>query len=139
MTRGWAALGDKRRTSLRLRKARRMNPNRYRTFRSGVTLGAFLLTASISTAAAEISIRRAEFSAGVLVVHGDTSKPHQTVWLDRRYSERSNRFGDFTFRIRYVPNDCTIQLAAGEDIRTAFVTGCSVPAPAYRPLPKSSR
>lgn len=110
-----------------------------RTCCGGAAFSFFLLSAGISTAPAEIFIRRAEFSAGVLVVHGDASQPHQTVWLDRRYSERSNRFGDFTFRIRYVPNDCTIQLAAGEDIRTAFVAGCSVPAPAYRPLPKSSR
>lgn len=46
--------------------------------------------ASASPAAAEITLRTANYAAGVLVVKGETLRPHQRVGLDRRYFTRTN-------------------------------------------------
>jgi hypothetical protein len=76
------------------------------------------------TAQAEITVSEAQYAGGVLVVRGETSTPHQQVSLDRRYFKRSNKFKEFVFRVRYLPNDCTIKLRAGRDVQPALVRGC---------------
>ncbi|MFL9824080.1 hypothetical protein [Rhodoplanes sp. SY1] len=94
-----------------------------------VVLSGIGLTAG--PARAEITVRQAEYTAGVLVVTGETSRRNQRVTLDGRYTERSNRVGNFRFRVRYLPGDCSIELRAGRDVRTAQITNCSprLPSP----------
>lgn len=76
-------------------------------------------------AQAEIVVKQAEYEAGVLVVAGETSHTNREISLDGRYTATSDRVGAFRFRIKYLPNDCTIGLFDGEDTRTVFVRGCS--------------
>ena len=78
-------------------------------------------------AQAEITIHEAEYEAGILVVAGETTHPNREVSLDGRYRDVADQVGAFRFRIRYLPDDCTIRLSDGEDRRTAFVRGCSIP------------
>lgn len=75
-------------------------------------------------AAAEITVTRAEYKAGVLVVRGETSRSNQRVTLDRRYSTRTDRNNVFRFRIRYLPGDCTLSIRAGQQVRPAYVANC---------------
>jgi hypothetical protein len=75
-------------------------------------------------ARAEITITRAEYAAGVLVVRGETSEPGQRVTLDGRYRTRTDRFKEFRFRIRYLPRDCTVSIRAGREVRPAVVANC---------------
>ena len=80
--------------------------------------------AGAAPAQAEITLTRAEYAAGVLVVRGETSRPNQRVTLDGRYSTRTDRFKEFRFRIRYLPPDCSISLRAGLEERPAWVANC---------------
>ncbi|MDC7785060.1 hypothetical protein PQJ75_02200 [Rhodoplanes sp. TEM] len=86
---------------------------------------------SADPAAAEISVRQAEYTAGILVVRGETERSNQRITLDERYSGRSDRLGRFRFRIRYLPPDCMIELRAGRDVRPARVVNCepTLPSP----------
>lgn len=97
--------------------------------------------ASASPAAAEITLRTANYAAGVLVVKGETLRPHQRVGLDRRYFTRTNKFKEFRFRVRYLPNDCTIEITAGRERRPGVVRGCFIRHPADRATgrPETSR
>ena len=73
---------------------------------------------------AEITVTRAEYGAGVLVVAGETSRPNQRVTLDRRYTTRTDRNNRFRFRIRYLPSDCSATLRAGREVRPAVISNC---------------
>jgi hypothetical protein len=91
------------------------------------TLGA----AVVSTAAqAEMTVKRADYSAGVLVVEGNTPHTNQNVSLDGRYSERTGRYGKFVFRVRYLPKNCAVRLKAGSQVQTVTVENCSAPGSA---------
>ena len=74
---------------------------------------------------AEITVTRAEYAAGVLVVAGETSRRNQKVTLDRRYTTRTDRNNRFRFRIRYLPRDCTATLRAGRQVRPAVISNCN--------------
>lgn len=88
---------------------------------------AFLISALAAVPAhAEITLTRAEYTGGVLVVRGETSRPNQRVTLDGRYSTQTDRFKEFRFRIRYLPPDCSITLRAGREARPAWVANCAV-------------
>lgn len=84
------------------------------------------LLAGAAPAHAEITLNRAEYANGVLLVHGETSRANQRVTLDGRYSTRTDRYNEFRFRIRYLPPDCSISLRAGREVRPAWVANCAV-------------
>jgi hypothetical protein len=88
--------------------------------------GACLLIALVGTvpAQAEITITRAEYAGGVLVVQGETSQPNQRVVLDGHYDTRTDRNKRFRFRIPYLPADCTVSIRAGQQTRPASVANC---------------
>jgi hypothetical protein len=75
---------------------------------------------------AEITITRAEYAGGVLVVRGETSRRNQLVTLDGRYRTRTGRHNEFRFRIRYLPSDCSVTIRAGQEIRPARVANCDI-------------
>ena len=83
----------------------------------------FLISASFEARAA-ISVERADYKAGVLVVRGQTTEANETVTLDGIYRAHSNRLRKFQFRIRYRPHNCTVRLTAGSDIFHATVVHC---------------
>lgn len=80
-------------------------------------------------ALAEITIEESHYSAGVLTIRGETSQPNQRVTLDGRYSEWTNGYGRFTFRVRYLPGDCLAQIRAGSDERPTYITNCNPSLP----------
>ena len=92
-----------------------------------VILAGTAILAGTVIARAEITITRAEYAAGVLVVRGETSQPNQQVTLDGRYRTRTDRYKEFRFRIRYLPLDCTVSIRAGQNVRPVGVTNCSAP------------
>ena len=77
-----------------------------------------------SAAHAAISVQRAEYKGGVLVLSGKTSQPHTTVTLDGTYKARSDSERSFQFRIRYRPSNCTVRLQSGVDIFHARLSQC---------------
>ena len=79
---------------------------------------------SVSSAHAEIAIAQINYAAGVLVVRGETGRPNQRVTLDGRYRTRTNHLGEFQFRIRYLPHDCTVTIRTRRDVRPARVANC---------------
>lgn len=91
----------------------------------------FLASLSVEARAA-ISVERAQYRAGVLVVRGQTTEANKTVTLDGIYRARSNRMRKFQFRIRYRPRNCTVRLTSGSDIFHATVAPC-------RPMRSRSR
>jgi hypothetical protein len=91
-----------------------------------------------SPARAEITVTKSEYRAGVLVVRGETSQSSQRVTLDGRFEERTNKFNEFTFRVRYLPRDCLVTLRAGRETRPSFVANCNA-AGAQPPKPLSSK
>lgn len=97
-------------------------------------LFAFSLAVS-APAQAEITLTRVAYAAGVLVVNGETSRPNQRVTLDGRYRTRTDRFGEFSFRIRYLPRDCSISLRAGREARPAWVANCVIARNTRPPRP----
>ena len=90
-----------------------------------VLFGAGIAILVAAPAWAEITVKTAEYAAGILVVAGETSHPQREITIDDRYSETADAVGSFRFRIRYLPDDCTITLSDGEDRRSAFVRGCA--------------
>ena len=96
-------------------------------------VGCILLIATVSSflhagaAAAAITVTRADYGGGVLVVKGRTSRANEPVRLDNHYVERTNRAGMFTFRIRYLPRNCTVQLRAGREARSVAIDDCQPP------------
>ena len=96
----------------------------------------FLALVLISMSAevrAAISVERADYKAGVLVVTGQTTNSNQTVTLDGIYRARSDRSRSFQFRIRYRPRNCTVRLRSGPDIFHATVANCQPMRPRLRP------
>lgn len=83
-----------------------------------------LLQAAFAPARADLLVDKAEYAAGVLVVEGSTPYQNQYVVLDKRYRERTGRGGRFVFRIKYLPQNCTIQLVAGSRKRQVQVQNC---------------
>lgn len=77
-------------------------------------------------AGAEITVTRAEYAGGVLVVRGGTSQANQRVTMDGRYSTRTNRSMEFRFRVRYLPNDCGVTIRAGREVRPVRVSNCDM-------------
>jgi hypothetical protein len=92
----------------------------------------FLISASFEARAA-ISVERADYKAGVLVVRGKTTEANETVTLDGKYRAYSNRSRKFQFRIGYRPRKCTVRLTAGSDIFHATVTHCKPMRSQVRP------
>ena len=93
--------------------------------RTIMVAGSVAIALSTGPALAEITINEAVYEAGILVVHGQTTHPNRDVRLDGRYAETADQAGAFRFRIRYLPDDCTVSLFDGEDRRTAFIRGCA--------------
>lgn len=90
-------------------------------------------------AVAEITITKAEYAAGVMLVRGEVERAHAKVTLDRRYSTRANRFGEFEFRVRYLPNDCTVEVRAGRDTHPVSISNCFLPGRGIKPMPRIPR
>lgn len=105
----------------------------------GLVLAVTALLASSATARAEITINEAEYAAGVTVIRGETVRPNQLVTADRRYRTRSNRVGRFTFRIRYLPDDCIVSLRAGRVTRPVTINNCFMPSRGLKPMPRRPR
>lgn len=82
------------------------------------------LSLAVSGARAEITVIEANYSAGVLLVRGETSQANQRVTLDGRYTEYTDKTRQFVFRIRYLPRDCTAEIRAGQESRPAYVANC---------------
>jgi hypothetical protein len=89
-----------------------------------------LLTSNL--ARAEIKVDSARYKAGVLVVRGETSEP-RTVVLDDHFRKKTFRNNRFLFRVRYLPNDCSIRLQAGSDEIRTNVENCKRIGPPRRP------
>lgn len=98
--------------------------NALRTFVLTAALAPCLSLAGAADALAEITIEESNYTAGVLTIRGETSQPNQRVTLDGRYTEWANRYGGFTFRVRYLPGDCLAQIKAGQEERPAYITNC---------------
>lgn len=81
-----------------------------------------------NSASAEITIQVAKFAKGVLTVKGETSRPGQTVTLDRKYRTRTDRNNQFAFHVRYRPSDCIASIRAGTQAHPAVVSNCVRPA-----------
>lgn len=114
------------------------------SFSLSVRMSAALLVAGASllasdAALADITIAKAQYAAGVTVVRGETERPFALVTLDKRYSTRANRYGEFRFRIRYLPNDCIVDIRAGRDTRPVTLNNCFLPGRGVRPLPRAAR
>jgi hypothetical protein len=97
-----------------------------------LTLGfvAGALTAVTAAAAnAAISVAEAQYAGGVLVVRGHVSQAGQTVKLNKLYTETSDNGGRFTFRIRYLPQNCKINLKSGVEEYSVMVANCRIGKP----------
>jgi hypothetical protein len=92
-------------------------------------LGPFISLIAMADALAEITIEESNYSAGVLTIRGETSQSNQRVTLDGRYAEWTNRYGRFTFRVRYLPGDCLAQIRAGQEERPTYITNCEPSLP----------
>ena len=90
-----------------------------------VAVAAAAIVAHAAPAAAKISIRGTGILAGELTVSGWTPRPHQEITLDGRFTTRSDRWKRFRFRVPHDPQDCTIELTAGEEMRRVVVRGCT--------------
>jgi hypothetical protein len=80
-------------------------------------------------ASAEITVEESNYSSGVLTIRGETSQSNQRVTLDGRYAEWTNRYGRFTFRVRYLPGDCLAQIKAGQEERPTYIANCAPSLP----------
>ena len=105
------------------------------TIRAG--FGMLLLTTV--AAAAEITVTKAEHAGGVTLIRGEVERPNAKVTLDRRYSTQSDRFGEFIFKVRYLPDDCTVDLRAGRDTHPVVINNCLVPGRGIKPMPRIPR
>lgn len=61
------------------------------------------------------------------------------VTLDRRYSTTADRDGEFEFRLRYLPNDCVVDIRAGRDTHPVTIKNCFLPRKRVKPTPRSPR
>jgi hypothetical protein len=95
---------------------------------AGLRIPAILIAVLVGTVPlrAEITVRQAEYAGGVLVVRGETARANQQVTLDGRYKTRTNRYKEFRFRVRYLPQNCGITLQAGQETRPARVLNCEI-------------
>lgn len=89
-----------------------------------VTVIAAASIAASTAANAKISITESQYAGGVLVVRGRTSQAQQTVTLDELFSETSDAAGRFTFRIRYLPHNCKVELKSGIDEYSVLIANC---------------
>ena len=96
-------------------------------------LAALLAAALPTTARAEISVDEAAYAAGVTVIRGRVDQPGAYVSLDRRYSTRARRSGRFVFRVRYLPNDCVVDLRAGGERRPVEIENCTLAGGVFVP------
>ncbi len=94
---------------------------------------------SVAPASADITVMKAEYAAGVTVIRGETERSFAEVTLDRRFSTTANRFGEFEFRIRYLPDDCTVSLRAGRDTHPVTIKNCFLPGKGVKPTPRIPR
>lgn len=92
-----------------------------------------------SPAAAEITITKAEYANGVTLIRGEVERPSARVTLDRRYSTRSNRYGEFVFRVRYRPDDCTVAIRAGRDTHPVTISNCFLRGKGISPMRRIPR
>lgn len=93
--------------------------------RLGVTVCLALMACGLSGAAHAMIINQGEYDAGIVVVEGETQQPNQKVTLDDRFTAWSDDIGRFTFRVRYLPSDCMVQLEAGRDVRPVYLVNCA--------------
>lgn len=100
-----------------------------RKFIVSVAMGSCISLVGAAGALAEITLEESNYSAGVLTIRGETSQPNARVTLDGRYSEWTNRYGGFTFRVRYLPDDCLAQIRSGQEERPAYITNCKPALP----------
>jgi hypothetical protein len=91
--------------------------------------GTFIALIWTTHASAEITVEESNYSSGVLTIRGETSQPNQRVTLDGRYAEWTNRYGGFTFRVRYLPGDCLAQIKAGQEERPTYIANCEPSLP----------
>lgn len=84
----------------------------------------FALFGLSTAASASISVERADYKSGILIVTGHTTKAHQTVTLDGIYHARSDRARSFHFRVRYRPHKCKARLTSGTDIFHVTAANC---------------
>lgn len=102
-----------------------------------VAAGIVLL--SPAGARSEITITKAEHAGGITVIRGEVERANAKVTLDRRYSTRANRYGQFRFRVRYLPNDCTVDIRAGRDTHPVAISNCFLPGRGIKPMPRIPR
>ena len=88
-------------------------------------IAASAIAVCATPAAAYIGIRGAEMLAGVLIISGWTAKPNQEITLDGKFTTTSDERRRFRFRVPHYPDDCIVELKAGEDVRRAVVYGCA--------------
>jgi hypothetical protein len=91
--------------------------------------GTFIALLWTTHASAEITVQESNYSSGVLTIRGETSQSNQRVTLDGRYAEWTNRYGRFTFRVRYLPGDCLAQIKAGQEERPTYIANCEPSLP----------
>ena len=109
-----------------------------RKFIVSAAIGSSISLVTTADVLAEITIEESSYSAGVLTVRGETSQPDQRVTLDGRYAEWANRYGRFTFRVRYLPADCLAQIRAGQEERPAYITNCNPALPNIGDQPRAN-
>ncbi len=97
-------------------------------------LACVLMLISPGGARAEITITEAEYAGGVTVIRGEVERANARVTLDRRYKTRANRFGQFQFRVRYLPNDCVVDIRAGRDTHPVTIANCFLPGRGVNPM-----
>jgi hypothetical protein len=88
------------------------------------TVAVLSVMALASPAQARITVTRADYKGGVLVVHGRADAPLLRVTLDERYNEWTNEAREFRFRLRYLPANCRVRLEANDEVRMVPVAGC---------------
>jgi len=83
------------------------------------------------SAQAEIAITEAQITAGELRVSGRAQSANAPVTLDDAHQVTSDARRRFSFRLPYLPPDCSVTLQSGTDRREAIIANCSVtPGPA---------
>jgi hypothetical protein len=93
------------------------------TMRSWLAAATVILLFETGPAAAAIRIIDSIYADGVTTVTGQT-RPHQKVTLDGKYSAQSDGAGRFEFHVKYKPETCLSDIAAGEDSYSAVITNC---------------
>jgi hypothetical protein len=84
-----------------------------------------LVMATAAESEARIRLDEAHISAGVLVVGGRTKERDASVSLDGKFTTTSDKRRHFSFRLPYVPANCTVTLKSGAFTRTAAITNCA--------------